>query len=176
MIVVHARSHAGGVVLIEVLVTATIVAIGILGLARFQGRTAVAEIEAQQRTQALLLARDMADRLVANRPGAGSYVGDYGGAAGSCDASSAAARDRCAWNAALGGVDERLGSTSAGGLRNGRGCVRQAGERRYRIVVAWQGTLPTSAPLSDCGRGAYGPDAYRRAVVLPVELPDLRAS
>ena len=43
-------------VLVEVLVTATVVAVGVLGLAQIQGRTAVAAVEAQQRTQALLLA------------------------------------------------------------------------------------------------------------------------
>ena len=162
--------------LIEVLVTATIVAFGVLGLAQLQGRTAIAGIEAQQRTQALLLARDMADRLVANRPNADAYIGDdYGTATGACDTSSAAARDRCAWSAALRGADERIGAAMAGGLRDGRGCIAREGTRRFRVTVVWQGVLPTVAPVNGCGRGLYGAESSRRVVVVPVELPDLTA-
>ena len=163
--------------LIEVLVTTTIVAIGVLGLAQLQARTALAEVEAQQRTQALVLARDMADRLLANRSNAALYVADdYGIAVGTCDASTTVARDRCAWGAALSGVDERLGGAAVGGLRNGRGCVSQSTGGRYRVAVVWQGMLPTVAPATDCGRGSYAVDTHRRAVVVPIELPDLNAT
>ena len=164
-------------VLVEVLVTATVVAVGILGLAQIQGRTAVAAVEAQQRTQALLLARDMADRMLANHSRAAEYVGsDYGVAIEACDISSAVARDRCAWSAEIAGASERVGTTLTGGLRNGRGCVLQAGARRYRVVITWQGMTPTVVPSSDCARGAYGADTQRRVLVVPVDMPDMSAT
>ena len=164
-------------VLVEVLVTAMVVAVGVLGLAQSQGRTAVAAVEAQQRTQALLLARDMADRMLANRSRAAEYVGsDYGLAIATCDTSSAVARDRCAWSDAIAGASERIGTLMAGGLRNGRGCVIQLGNGRYRVVVAWQGMTPTVAPSNDCARAAYGAEMQRRALVVPIELPDLGAT
>ena len=172
-----ALSSSRGMVLVEVLVTATVVAVGVLGLAQIQGRTAVAAVEAQQRTQALLLAYDMADRMLANRSRAAEYVGsDYGLAIEACDTSSAVARDRCAWSAAIAGASERIGTTLTGGLLNGRGCVLQTGARRYRVVIAWQGMTPTVVPSSDCARGAYGAETRRRALVVPVELPDLSAT
>lgn len=171
------RSLARGAVFIEVLVTATIVAIGILGLAQVQARTTIATFESQQRTQGLLLARDMADRLIANRPNAAAYVAsDYGATptmATPCDTATAAGRDRCAWNAALKGANERIGAVATGGLRNGRGCVLQSGPRRYQVVVTWQGMLPTVAPATGCGRGVDAAERYRRAVTLPIDLPDL---
>ena len=164
-------------VLVEVLVTATVVAVGVLGIAQIQGRIAVAAVEAQQRTQALLLARDMADRMLANRSRAVEYVGtDYGLSIAACDTSSAVARDRCAWSAAIAGASERIGTTLTGGLRNGRGCVLQAGVGRYRVIVAWQGMTPTVVSSSDCARGAHGPETQRRALVVPLELPDLGAT
>ena len=170
--------RACGLVLIEVLISAVIVAIGVLGLARLQGRAAIAEMESQQRTHALLLARDMADRLVANKPNAGAYVGsDYGsGSLTGCVDGTAAGRDRCAWDAALRGNGERLGAASVGTLRDGRGCIARSGTGRYQVVVTWQGLVQTVAPANDCGRDRYGPEAYRRAIVLPLQLPDLEAS
>jgi type IV pilus assembly protein PilV len=170
------RRSVQGVVLVEVLVTATVIAIGVLGLVQVQGRTAVATVEAQQRTQALLLARDMAERLVANGRNAAGYVGaDYGIAGAPCDPSSTAGRDRCAWNAALQGTHERLGSLLTGGLNGGRGCVAQVAARRYVVVVSWRGLVSTSEPRTDCGRDAGGSGRYRRALTVPVELPDLSA-
>jgi type IV pilus assembly protein PilV len=61
-----------------------------------------------------------------------------------------------------------------------RGCITQvqapdpaAGVCRpgiYQITVAWQGMNATAAPLSDCGKNQYGPDAYRRAVSTQVTI------
>ena len=51
-----------GYILLEVLVTIVILVFGLLGLAGFQLRTSVAEHEAYQRVQALILVQDMAKR------------------------------------------------------------------------------------------------------------------
>ena len=152
-------------------------AVGLLGLARLQARTTIAQIESYQRTQALLLAQDMADRMMANKGNAAAYVGsDYGsGGDDNCPASgtSAVRRDACAWDAALRGAAERSGATAVGTLRGGRGCVEAIDMDRFEIVVAWQGLSPTVAPASDCARDRYGADELRRAVVVPVGLADL---
>lgn len=165
-------------VLIEVLISAMIVTFGVLGLAKLQGRSAIAGMESQQRTHALILARDMADRLLSNKQNAAAYLGSsYGsGSFSGCNEGSSLARDRCAWDAALRGSSERLGGTSVGSLRGGRGCISTVGDGRYHIVVVWQGWIAGVAPSVDCGRDAYGAETYRRAIVLPVRLPDLGAS
>ena len=61
-----------GASLIEVLVTLVIVAFGLLGIVGMQARLQVSEMEAYQRSQALLLLNDMANRIAINRQLAGS--------------------------------------------------------------------------------------------------------
>ena len=63
-----------GFTMIEVLVTLVILLIGLLGLAALQSRAQVLETESYQRTQALVLLRDIAGRVSANRISAASYV------------------------------------------------------------------------------------------------------
>lgn len=63
-----------GFSLIEVLVTILILMVGLLGLAGLQGRAVTSQMEAYQRSQALILMKDMADRINANRKNAASYV------------------------------------------------------------------------------------------------------
>ena len=165
-----------GFSLIEVLISVVLLAIGLLGLAALQSRAAMASIEAYQRTQGLLLARDIAERIAANKPDAARYAGDdYGAGAATavCPASPGVDRDLCVWANALRGASEQLGGQSAGTLSGGRGCIRQEAPDRFRIVVTWQGLFPTSAPATDCSSGRYGNDALRRAIVLPLQLPRL---
>jgi type IV pilus assembly protein PilV len=59
-----------GTTLLEVLVTLVILAIGLLGLAGLQTRLQVSEMEAYQRSQALILLNDMASRIASNRANA----------------------------------------------------------------------------------------------------------
>ena len=169
------RESASGFSLIEVLITVVLLAIGLLGLAAFQARTATVSIEAYQRTQGMLLAHDIADRIVANKPNAPRYVGDdYGsGPATACPAAAGVDRDLCVWANALRGGGEQAGGLAVGTLAGGRGCIRTMAADRFQIVVAWQGLLPTSAPAVDCGRNRYGNDALRRVIVVPLHLPGL---
>ncbi|MGH7463359.1 MAG: type IV pilus modification PilV family protein, partial [Longimicrobiales bacterium] len=53
--------------MIEVLVTLIIILVALLGIAALQARAQVAELEAQQRAQALILMSDIVDRVNANR-------------------------------------------------------------------------------------------------------------
>jgi type IV pilus assembly protein PilV len=64
--------------MIEILVTIIILMIGLLGLAGLQGRAMTSQMEAYQRSQALILLKDMADRINANRVNAAAYVAAVG--------------------------------------------------------------------------------------------------
>lgn len=165
----------GGFALVEVMVTIVLLSIGLIGLAGLQARTALAEMESYQRTQALILAQDMADRVVANKANAARYVGDdYGtGAAAGCSGSTGYQFDLCAWGNAIRGATEKSGAINVGTLLGGRGCITANATDRYQVIVAWQGLAPTVAPGVQCGQHSYGAESYRRAVVVPVHLANL---
>ncbi len=169
------RRPESGLSLVELLVTLVLLAIGLAGLAALQARATLIGIEAYQRTQALLLAHDMLDRIRANKPDALGYTGnDYGTAPiAGCPPAAGVARDRCLWSNALSGADEQLASLPVGTLTRGRGCVAVDDAGAVSIVVAWQGLVSTNPPAVDCAFGEYGDDAYRRAVVAYANLPVL---
>lgn len=62
-----ASGRQGGVALIEVMVAAFIILVGVLGLIAVQARVALANVESYQRAQGITLANDMASRIAANR-------------------------------------------------------------------------------------------------------------
>jgi len=170
------RQH--GFALTEVLVTMVLLVVGMLGMAALQTKTSAMQMESYQRAQALVLAQDMADRIAARKASAASYVGnDYGtGNEQSCVGLTAAALDTCVWGNALRGISEKVGSERIGALVAGRGCVIQPAAQQYSVVVVWQGLVGTVAPAVTCGRNAYGDEALRRAIVVPVRFADLNAS
>lgn len=167
--------YAAGVSLIEVLVSIVILSFGLLGLANLQGKLHVAEVEAFQRTQAILALSDISERISANRTQAASYVSN--GLVGSGDSQPAScaalamgpARDLCEWSNTLKGNAE--GSTNAFGAR---GCITQvqapvaAPPCRpgvYEVTVTWQGMVKSATPALSCAAGSYGADdSYRRAI------------
>src|SRR5947209_7225863 len=63
-----------GTSLIEVLVTMVILAFGLLGAAGLQARLQLADMEAYQRSQALILVDDIASRIATNRANSAAYV------------------------------------------------------------------------------------------------------
>jgi type IV pilus assembly protein PilV len=182
------KSSQSGFTMIEVLVTLVILLIGLLGLAALQSRAQVLETESYQRTQALVLLRDISDRLSANRVDAASYVTGttYGQGSGlDCAATpptNTATRDLCEWDAALKGAAEASGGACTAGGANcvgamigGRGCVTSPAANQYLIQVVWQGMLPTAPPPAavPCGSGSYGNDSTRRAVTTLVQFGNL---
>ena len=105
------KTGSRGFTLIEILVAVTILSIGLLGLAGLQ-TTALRNNQASlMRTQASLLAYDMADRMRANLSavGAGSYdsgtttpaVTSGCSSLTGCDTTAMAANDLAEWNAAV---------------------------------------------------------------------------
>ncbi len=178
-----------GFTMIEVLVTLVILLLGLLGLVGLQSRAQVGETESYQRAQALVLLRDMADRLNANRANAASYVFAVTAPLGSsastftatdCSTLSPMAQvDLCQWDHALKGAAEASGACNAatgdncvGAMIGARGCITSPAANQYLIEVVWQGLAKSAAPPSSvaCGSGLYGDDAQRRAVTTMVQI------
>jgi len=187
----HARQR--GATMIEILVTIVIVAFGLLGLAGLQMRMQMSEVEAYQRSQALLLLNDMASRIATNRLSAASYVTGTTTPLGTgfdCTGMSSTTRvqtDLKEWCDALQGAAEFTGTgTSAirqGAMIGGRGCIQQAADGDYMVTVAWQGLTPITAPNASvaCGANAYDgttgttctQDRCRRVVTTIVRIGSL---
>lgn len=182
------RRSERGTSLIEVLVTFVIVAIGLLGLLGLQSRLQVAETEAYQRTQALVLLDDMASRITTNRASAADYVtANPLGAGVLCPAMGASPTrqqiDAAEWCNALQGAAEGNGTSKVGAMIGGRGCVQSLPDNEYLITVAWQGLTPIAAPPAGlaCARNFYNgtagsacaADRCRRTVTTIVRIATL---
>ena len=149
-----------GALMLEVLVTLVILAIGLLGLAGLQARLQASEMESYQRAQALLLLNDMANRIRSNQIVADSYITAQPlGAGDDCPAEVATQQQRDAgeWCLALQGAAEKSSGNDVGAMVGGRGCVESVGSNQYMVTVAWQGLTPISAPPESvsCGAGLY---------------------
>jgi type IV pilus assembly protein PilV len=167
------RTGSRGFSLIEVLVTIAILMIGLLGLAALQTNATIAELEAYQRSQALVLVQDMADRMQANKANADAYKRiDVGLTAMSCGGLSGADLDLCEWNNKLLGAAEVTGSGNrVGAMIGARGCITEPTPNYYMITIAWQGmsAAGTSTPGATCGSSAYG-TGQRRTVSVVVRV------
>jgi type IV pilus assembly protein PilV len=181
-----------GFLMIEVLITMFILVFGLLGVVGLQARAQQAETESYERTQALMLLRDMADRMSANRANAASYVtttplGTGNNNSGCTAPATIVARDLCTWSAALVGAAEATGTCDittgancVGAMIGARGCVSEidATNKIYMIEVVWQGLSPSAAPPSSVSCGAspgYGAAELRRAVTTIVQIGNLGA-
>ena len=191
-----ARRLARGAAMIEVLVTMVIIAFGLLGLSGLQVRLQASEMEAYQRTQALLLLNDLKGRMEANRLQVGQYddeapVATPLGVGMDCPAPGASAlrvkKDAAEWCNLLQGAAETKAATRLGAIVGARGCVEDLGtgangDRSMRVTVAWQGLTPTAPPVEACGAGQYnGPagascqgDLCRRTVSTIVRIAKLQ--
>lgn len=172
--------------MIEVLVTLVIVSFGLLGLAGLQTRLQTSEMESYQRSQALLLLNDMANRIATNRANAANYVTSAAsplGAGMTCPTTTAdiVQRDVSEWCNAVQGAGETSGGTKVGVMIGGRGCVESVGGN-FLVTVAWQGLTPLSAPPLSvaCGANSYDTagsscinDLCRRTVTTLVRIANL---
>jgi type IV pilus assembly protein PilV len=159
-----------GVSMIEVLVAMVIIAFGLLGIAGLQVRLQASEMEAYQRSQAVLLVADLKGRMEANRLEITQYAVEAPLATpvgvGACPVWAAGLtrvkKDISQWCDALQGAGEttNAGANRVGAMIGGRGCVEDlgtsgVGDRSLRITVAWQGTTPIAAPAVPCGANQY---------------------
>ena len=164
-----------GFSLIEILVTIGILMVGLLGLAALQTNATVAEMESYQRSQALVLVQDMADRISANKWNAASYVqSDIGLTSATC-AGTGAPLDLCEWGNTINGAAEvTAGGSKVGAMIGARGCITNPSPNVYQITVAWQGFTAAGSPADTCGSGAYG-TGLRRTVTTVVRVALLAA-
>lgn len=179
-----------GASMIEVLVTMVIIAFGLLGMAGLQVRMQASEMESYQRSQALLLLNDMANRMATNRTAvlAGSYAIASTSPVGTgmtCalpGTPTTVQRDIYEWCMALQGAGEVKGGAKVGAMIGGRGCIEAIGGGDYMLTVAWLGLTPISAPPEAvaCGVNNYDTasspcvsDLCRRAVTTVVRIATL---
>lgn len=176
--------------MIEILVTLIILLMGLLGLAGLLARSQQAEMESYQRVQALILLRDMVDRINANRKVASCYAltaangapslgtgfsGSFSCTTGTSAQNARANNDMLEWSLLLQGAAELQGTAKVGALLGARGCIRNIATDTYMVIVAWQGLGTTSVPLSSlsCGNNLYGNEAQRRVVSQTLRIANL---
>lgn len=103
------RKSQSGTTLVEVLITVVLVSIGLLGLAGLQLMTVQNTNSSTERFEATTLARDILERMRANRQQA--LIGTYDVALGADPAAGGVAGDDLeAWKAALGALPGGDGS------------------------------------------------------------------
>ncbi|MFO0523468.1 MAG: type IV pilus modification protein PilV [bacterium] len=170
--------RARGFTMIEILVSLTLIAVGLLGLAQLIVKGQRASFEAYQRQQAIALANDMLEKIKANRARAADYVAAApvatplgegnrfddlttgtitNCATSTCTPDLLAAYDVAYWDGLLQGTTETFnaGASTAGGVVNARGCVEvvvaavaPSTLATYRVTVSWQGREATVAPTT----------------------------
>lgn len=177
-----------GILLIEVLVSILIAAVALLGTVTMMAKSSRSEMESYQRVQALTLVQDMVSRINANRQVADCYSnGTTGLVAGNVSAalptcasgtalqSATANSDLAAWQNSLLGAAETSGGSKVGAMIGAVGCVERIGTavQVYRVTVAWQGLMATTASQLPCGKAQLGDNAYRRVVSVQIQIANL---
>lgn len=188
-------STARGFTLLEVLIALVLVSIALLGLAGLQARAQHAELEAYQRSQALLLINDITSRINLNRQARRCYVTEdaqnnaYSLGVGTdnfpnCvgfgnnETRTLADADMQAWDDLLDGASESQSGQEIGALVGARGCIDfDPANNTITVTVAWQGEVPTTAPPADvtCGEDQYGDEKLRRTLTETIAFADLGA-
>jgi len=176
-----------GVTLIEVLIAVLVLGVGMIGTISLQGLAKQGNFEALQRTQAVLIANDISERMAANR-GQGSlndYVGSYSGtlsapstscfgSAADCSNAQLAAWDIYQFDQAILGASQLIdGDRHVGGMINAEGCINNS-DGLVTIVIAWQGTSlssPPDNPIDSCGSSIDSKE--RRLYVLKTFVEEL---
>jgi type IV pilus assembly protein PilV len=165
-----------GAAMMELLIAMLVIAFGVLGFVGLQAKTALSQLEGYQRSQALILINDIAQRIALNRSHATDYVGSNIGTTdpGDCSvAGSLAAKDLCEWSLLIQGASEVQGTTKLGAMTGARGCISSPAANEYLISVVWQGVQATGAPANACGQGAFSNENMRRAVTTVVQIASL---
>lgn len=125
-----------GFTLIEILIAMLVLAVGLLGLAGLQATSLRNNQSAYNRSQAIQLAYDLADRMRANVAGVGTYTAILPSAAvaqgscltvsATCTAAVMAQNDLFEWNSAV--------STA---LPSGSGTIISVAGNIFTITITW---------------------------------------
>lgn len=139
------KKNQAGVGLVEVLVSLLLLAIAILGFTAMQLRAVSASIESSNNVQAMTLARDLGERMRANRNGFASYTGTPPSSAGTnCNTTLCSATQLATFDyAQIGRKATDLGMTIAIVT-----CPNATLQRKC-VLVAWDETNATIGNDSD---------------------------
>ena len=181
-----------GFTLIEALVTAFILAVGIMGIVSLLSLSKVSQHESIQRTRAVVLADDILERMRRNPAGMSVYnvglsapLGDASRGtepvpncqSGTCAPDELARYDLWAWERLLDGSSAIVtdGGAYTVGVRNVRACIDfTADDGRQNtgivdVVIQWQGLQETADAVVSggtvCGDAA-AEDTTRRQVIV----------
>ena len=177
-----------GFYLLEVLVAALILSVGMIGIAGLQLTSKRSNFEATQRTTASLLVQELIERMRGNPDQLATYTSGGVGrtltgatmgvvdCSGGCNTIQIAQFDLYQWEQALSGVAEQnTGGVNVGGLTAPTACVTgpNGGSGTYTVAVAWRGLTKLSNPAAHaCGQGSglydsdTEADVYRRLLVV----------
>jgi type IV pilus assembly protein PilV len=169
-----------GFTMIEILISLVVLAFGMLALARAMASASLDEVESYQRSQAMVIAQEMVERINANRKEALLYVGDYDMASDAADCAlevTVLARDQCEFRNRLLGADTLDASRTIGAPIGAHACISETapGSNAYLVAVAWQGMKPTGTPDSACGQNAFDREENRRVYSTVVRIATLGA-
>ncbi|WP_148611209.1 type IV pilus modification protein PilV [Aeromonas sobria] len=187
---IHHSLHSKGFSLLEVMITAVILSLGLLGLVALQTHSKFASYEARQRTIASWLANDMVERvrinrdswsasgavtvnLAANLPRPTCAAAD--GTISACSAADLRAADLHYWQQALLGVSV---SGAASSLNSPVGCVVRRANNVLAVGIFWAGKqalsdgggVGTAATLINECKLSKTIDAARRQFILTTTL------
>ena len=176
---------SSGFSLLEVLIAMVVLSIGLLGIAGLQATSKRTSYEALQRTTAVMLTRDIIERMRTNPDQIAAYNGTVDTttithndcSAATCTPVQLAAYDLFEWQQAILGASE-LSDTgvSTGGLVSPVGCITVAAactSCSVTVAIAWRGMTKLSDPSIDtCGNasGNYddtaGDNVFRRVIAI----------
>lgn len=176
---------SSGFSLLEVLIAMVVLSIGLLGIAGLQATSKRTSYEALQRTTAVMLTRDIIERMRTNPDQIAAYNGTVDTttithndcSAATCTPVQLAAYDLFEWQQAILGASE-LSDTgvNTGGLVSPVGCITVAAactSCSVTVAIAWRGMTKLSDPSIDtCGNasGNYddtaGDNVFRRVIAI----------
>ncbi|WP_108653030.1 type IV pilus modification protein PilV [Dongshaea marina] len=177
-------SKQQGISLIEVMITAVVISIALLGLAAMQGISKFSSFEAQQRTLALYTANDLVERVLINRSSweaaqpTSSAVGTGQTAIARPNCGQTTGLSTCATDALRVQFDlfswqeSILGSSVSGasGLLSPVGCV-DLQNQTLTVVVSWLGRQQTSdAAATAFAQGCGTASSQRRQITMTTLL------
>ena len=181
-------TQQSGFSLLEVMVALLILSIGLLGIAGLQVTSKRTNFEANQRTTATMLTRDMLERIRANPGQLDTYTNGTTGrifkydslpavvdCSTACDTATLVTYDLAEWQFAIAGIAEQDAANNyLGGLVFPTACITVpagAPNGTVNVAIAWRGLLKLGDPtINTCGNatGFYGDgttaNVFRRVI------------
>ena len=179
---------SSGFSLLEVLISLVVLSIGLLGIAGLTATSKRTSYEALQRTTAVMLTRDIIERMRTNPDQLGAQNGtvdrttithnDCSSAGGACTPAQLAAYDLFEWQQGILGASEKAADTvtNTGGLVSPIGCITVATactSCSVTVAIAWRGMTKLSDPTVDtCGNACSnyddtaGDNIFRRVIAI----------